>query len=231
MDDPKKGHSHGHSETRDGSQVTGEYTVMEPDGVLRRVQYTADAENGFRASVQYVQPNGEMSDGQNHGFRNYNNDADNEDDDDRLQGQQLEQEQEQQQQQYEQQQQQQQPSDYESPTDGDHDGPYLPSTSIQNPPSSYDFGDFNSITNQEVIDYNDDDGGNSGGGGNDGGVSVDDGGDGGVRGGGGLSMPFKFPSFNQESGVETTNKSNYVDRKNPLTKHTRVTQPLLPLKS
>lgn len=36
--------------------MTGEYSVTEPDGTLRRVLYTADPENGFRASVRYVRP-------------------------------------------------------------------------------------------------------------------------------------------------------------------------------
>lgn len=67
VDNPNTGDSHGHSETRDGSTVTGEYTVMEPDGVLRRVQYTADPKNGFRASVRFVQPDGESS-SHKHGY-------------------------------------------------------------------------------------------------------------------------------------------------------------------
>lgn len=68
VENPNTGDSHGHSETRDGSTVTGEYSVMEPDGVLRRVLYTADPKNGFRASVRYVQPDGEESSVRDHGF-------------------------------------------------------------------------------------------------------------------------------------------------------------------
>lgn len=67
MDNPNTGESHGHSETRDGSTVKGEYTVMEPDGVLRRVQYTADPKNGFRALVRFVRPDGESS-SHEHGY-------------------------------------------------------------------------------------------------------------------------------------------------------------------
>lgn len=67
MDNPNTGDSHGHSETREGSKVTGEYSVMEPDGVLRRVLYSADPKNGFRASVRYVRPDGESS-GHDHGY-------------------------------------------------------------------------------------------------------------------------------------------------------------------
>ncbi|VVC29057.1 Insect cuticle protein,Chitin-binding type R&R consensus [Cinara cedri] len=173
VDDPKTGHSHGHSETRDGSKVTGEYTVMEPDGVLRRVQYTADSKNGFRASVRYVRPDGETSRGQDHGYVGYHSDNNDDDDEDRSPGQ-------------HQQQQQHPSSDYESPADGDHDEPYpLPPPSPPKSLSSFDFGAFNSINNDDVGDYNDDDGG---------------GGGGGSGGGGGPSMPFKFPSFNKVSG-------------------------------
>ncbi|XP_050059058.1 pro-resilin-like [Aphis gossypii] len=68
VDNPNTGDSHGHSETRDGSHVTGEYSVMEPDGVLRRVLYTADPKNGFRASVRYVRPDGEESPNRDHGY-------------------------------------------------------------------------------------------------------------------------------------------------------------------
>lgn len=67
MDNPNTGDSHGHSETREGSLVTGEYSVMEPGGVLRRVLYSSDPKNGFRASVRYVQPDGETS-SHEHGY-------------------------------------------------------------------------------------------------------------------------------------------------------------------
>jgi len=68
VENPNTGDSHGHSETRDGSHVTGEYSVMEPDGVLRRVLYTSDPKNGFRASVRYVRPDGEESSNRDHGY-------------------------------------------------------------------------------------------------------------------------------------------------------------------
>ncbi|KAF5287324.1 hypothetical protein FQR65_LT02197 [Abscondita terminalis] len=41
-------------ETRDGDKVKGEYTLMEPDGSKRVVQYTADKHNGFNAIVKNV---------------------------------------------------------------------------------------------------------------------------------------------------------------------------------
>lgn len=51
--DTKTGDSKTREETRDGNSVTGSYTVADPDGRLRRVTYTADAENGFNAVVTY----------------------------------------------------------------------------------------------------------------------------------------------------------------------------------
>lgn len=69
MENPNTGDSHGHSETRDGSTVTGEYSVMEPDGILRRVLYTADPKNGFRASIRFVRPDGEEIN-RDHGYNN-----------------------------------------------------------------------------------------------------------------------------------------------------------------
>ncbi|GAB6022459.1 hypothetical protein CHUAL_006571 [Chamberlinius hualienensis] len=46
-------------EEKNGNTVTGQYTVLEPTGELRVVNYVAD-ENGFRADVQnqagYAQP-------------------------------------------------------------------------------------------------------------------------------------------------------------------------------
>ncbi|CAI6360124.1 unnamed protein product [Macrosiphum euphorbiae] len=39
------------TEVRDGDNVKGQYTVVEPDGTRRVVDYTADEENGFNAVV------------------------------------------------------------------------------------------------------------------------------------------------------------------------------------
>ncbi|XP_050513699.1 cuticle protein 19-like isoform X5 [Diabrotica virgifera virgifera] len=39
------------SEVRDGDVVKGQYSVVEPDGTVRTVQYTADDHNGFNAVV------------------------------------------------------------------------------------------------------------------------------------------------------------------------------------
>ena len=40
-------------ESRDGDIVRGSYTVADPDGRIRHVEYTADKEHGFRATVTY----------------------------------------------------------------------------------------------------------------------------------------------------------------------------------
>uniref|UniRef100_A0A1B6D9W1 Cuticle protein 19 n=1 Tax=Clastoptera arizonana TaxID=38151 RepID=A0A1B6D9W1_9HEMI len=38
-------------ETRDGDVVKGKYSLVEPDGSIRTVEYTADKHNGFQAVV------------------------------------------------------------------------------------------------------------------------------------------------------------------------------------
>ncbi|XP_063821012.1 cuticle protein 19-like [Ostrinia nubilalis] len=45
-----------HHESRDGDVVKGQYTVVEPDGSLRTVDYTADKHNGFNAVVHKTAP-------------------------------------------------------------------------------------------------------------------------------------------------------------------------------
>lgn len=44
-------------ESRDGDNIKGHYSVMEPDGSIRTVHYTADAKNGFNAIVKTHGPN------------------------------------------------------------------------------------------------------------------------------------------------------------------------------
>lgn len=44
-------------EESDGHRVTGYYTLLEPDGSRRTVEYTAD-ENGFNADVKKEEGNG-----------------------------------------------------------------------------------------------------------------------------------------------------------------------------
>lgn len=45
-----------HSESRDGDQVAGEYSMLEPDGYTRVVKYTVDSDQGFKASVKRIPP-------------------------------------------------------------------------------------------------------------------------------------------------------------------------------
>lgn len=46
VSDKKTGDYKRHFETRDGDKVKGEYSLVEPDGSLRMVQYDADDHNG-----------------------------------------------------------------------------------------------------------------------------------------------------------------------------------------
>ncbi|XP_047532234.1 cuticle protein-like [Vanessa atalanta] len=43
-------------ENRDGDAVHGSYSLVQPDGVHRIVEYTADKEHGFIANVAYSAP-------------------------------------------------------------------------------------------------------------------------------------------------------------------------------
>lgn len=52
MADPVTGNNQQHEESRDGDVVRGKYTVVEPDGTLRTVTYTADAKNGFQVTIK-----------------------------------------------------------------------------------------------------------------------------------------------------------------------------------
>ncbi|XP_075233262.1 cuticle protein 19-like [Lycorma delicatula] len=50
--DPHTGDVKSQWEHRDGDKVHGGYTVKEPDGSVRHVEYTADKHNGFNAVVK-----------------------------------------------------------------------------------------------------------------------------------------------------------------------------------
>ncbi|KAJ8683132.1 hypothetical protein QAD02_018924 [Eretmocerus hayati] len=50
--DASTGDSKTQSETRDGDVVAGQYSVVDPDGTKRIVDYTADPVNGFNAVVR-----------------------------------------------------------------------------------------------------------------------------------------------------------------------------------
>ncbi|PZC79456.1 hypothetical protein B5X24_HaOG216339 [Helicoverpa armigera] len=51
VEDPHTGNLQNHKEHRDGDVVQGEYSLVEPDGSIRLVRYTADPKNGFQATV------------------------------------------------------------------------------------------------------------------------------------------------------------------------------------
>ncbi|KAJ0179782.1 hypothetical protein K1T71_004373 [Dendrolimus kikuchii] len=52
--DPHTGDHKSQWEARDGDVVKGAYTVAEPDGTTRVVEYTADKHNGFNAVVKRI---------------------------------------------------------------------------------------------------------------------------------------------------------------------------------
>lgn len=51
VDDPHTGDRKHQYEERDGEVVKGQYSLVEPDGSVRVVDYTADWDNGFHATV------------------------------------------------------------------------------------------------------------------------------------------------------------------------------------
>ncbi|XP_047527318.1 uncharacterized protein LOC125064374 [Vanessa atalanta] len=51
VSDKKTGDYKHHHESRDGDRVRGGYSLVEPDGSLRKVEYNADDQNGFNAVV------------------------------------------------------------------------------------------------------------------------------------------------------------------------------------
>ncbi|XP_026811802.1 histidine-rich glycoprotein-like [Rhopalosiphum maidis] len=52
--DPQTGDIKKQYEERDGDTVRGYYSLVEPDGSIRLVEYTADAKNGFQATVKKI---------------------------------------------------------------------------------------------------------------------------------------------------------------------------------
>ncbi|CAB0012379.1 unnamed protein product [Nesidiocoris tenuis] len=52
INDPTTGDSKSQTESREGDSVQGSYSLVEPDGSRRTVDYTADAVNGFNAVVR-----------------------------------------------------------------------------------------------------------------------------------------------------------------------------------
>lgn len=54
--DPHTGDVKSQHEVRDGDVVKGQYSLVEPDGSVRTVDYTADDHNGFNAVVHKTGP-------------------------------------------------------------------------------------------------------------------------------------------------------------------------------
>lgn len=54
VNDPHTGDVKHQEETRDGDVVKGSYSLVEPDGTIRVVEYTADDHNGFNAVVKKI---------------------------------------------------------------------------------------------------------------------------------------------------------------------------------
>lgn len=46
VEDPHTGDHKSHRESREGDVVKGEYSLLQPDGSIRKVEYTADDHNG-----------------------------------------------------------------------------------------------------------------------------------------------------------------------------------------
>jgi hypothetical protein len=53
LQDALTGDSKGQQESRSGDVVQGSYSLVEPDGTRRTVEYTADPVNGFNAVVKF----------------------------------------------------------------------------------------------------------------------------------------------------------------------------------
>lgn len=54
--DPHTGDIKSQAEERDGDVVKGQYSLVEPDGSVRTVDYNADDHNGFNAVVHKTGP-------------------------------------------------------------------------------------------------------------------------------------------------------------------------------
>ncbi|CAK1553778.1 unnamed protein product [Leptosia nina] len=56
VEDPHTGDHKSQHESREGDVVTGQYSLVQPDGAVRTVEYTADAHSGFNAIVHNSGP-------------------------------------------------------------------------------------------------------------------------------------------------------------------------------
>ncbi|XP_004527060.1 uncharacterized protein LOC101459345 isoform X2 [Ceratitis capitata] len=62
-------------ESREGDSIKGHYSILEPDGSIRTVHYTADAKNGFNAIVKTVGANSHPVTDSPHGENGINDDT------------------------------------------------------------------------------------------------------------------------------------------------------------
>lgn len=51
--DPHTGDNKSQHESRDGDAVHGQYSLVQPDGSVRTVDYSADAHNGYFLKILY----------------------------------------------------------------------------------------------------------------------------------------------------------------------------------
>lgn len=66
--DPHTGDIKSQVEERDGDVVKGQYSLVEPDGSVRTVDYAADDHNGFNAVVHKTAPRPEGKRGITRGY-------------------------------------------------------------------------------------------------------------------------------------------------------------------
>nr|XP_014095095.1 uncharacterized protein LOC106620942 isoform X2 [Bactrocera oleae] len=62
-------------ESREGDSIKGHYSILEPDGSIRTVHYTADSKNGFNAVVKTVGANSHPVTDSPHGENSLNDDT------------------------------------------------------------------------------------------------------------------------------------------------------------
>ncbi|KAJ8731924.1 hypothetical protein PYW08_014654 [Mythimna loreyi] len=69
--DPHTGDHKSQHESRDGDSVHGFYSLAQPDGSVRKVEYTADAHNGFNAVVHNSAPSVHPAPVHGHAYHHY----------------------------------------------------------------------------------------------------------------------------------------------------------------
>ncbi|XP_061728738.1 cuticle protein 19-like [Cydia pomonella] len=68
VEDPHTGDHKSQHEIRDGDVVKGGYSLLQPDGSVRKVTYTADDHNGFNAVVENSGPSHHVYSSQHHHY-------------------------------------------------------------------------------------------------------------------------------------------------------------------